>query len=243
MAVAVDATGTKLVGGSSAVTSLNYTGITVGASLTNGALVAWLMFGDASTPTGFAANWDNTGAPQAMTVVGSVTFTGTGGTVTAVAFARLNPTSGNKTLAFSWTGTGNFPTACAISMTGVNQTSVAAAFKNFVSNTGNVAAAGDTLSTTVTSAVGDMVIGGFADALSLTGINNTSVFTDTTSSGADTAGCRAAGAATVTVTGTGGSGSGAGVVWGFDVAAAGAASFIAPRPLIVPQSIIRASYW
>jgi hypothetical protein len=229
MAVALDVTGVKNVGASSAVTTFTCA-LAASSGLSNGAIIAWITFGNTTAPTSVTATWDVAGANQAMFQVGTKTFTGTGGTATGFAFALRGPTTTgtSKNITFNWTGTGNFPTACAISLTGVDQTSNAAAFKNFVSNSGNVPAAGGTLSTTVTSATGDMVIGGFADSVAVSGaiINNTVVWSDTTTSGADAAGCRAAGAATVTVTGTGGSGSGAGIVFGFDVAAAGAAAAV-----------------
>jgi hypothetical protein len=229
MAVAPDATGTKLVGGSSAVTSLDYTGITVGAGLSNGALVAVIFWGVTTAPTGISAKWDNTGTPQTMTQIGStVTFAGTGGTTTGAVFALRNPTAGNKTLHFAWTGTGNFPTACAISFTGVDQTSDGAAFKNFASNTGNLAS-NASLSTTVTSATGDLVFGAFGETgtLNATPMNGTVIYSDVTSNGADTAANRQAGAASVTVTGTNGNGGGAGsIVFGFDLAAAAAATLV-----------------
>ena len=213
MAVSVDATGTALIGGSS-VTTINYTGITVGASLKNGALIATLSCGLPNLISAPTAVWDSGATNQSMTLVGSAAIGVAGHEVFIAIFALRNPTSGNKTLKFSWTGSG-FPSCEAISLTGVVQGSDAAAFKNFNSNTAATASA---LSTTITSAVGDMVIG-FCGSEALSAINNTQIYLDTTSNGPDSAACRAAGASSVTVTLTP-SGTGNQAVCGCDIAAA-----------------------
>lgn len=147
-----------------------------------------------------------------MTLIGSATLGTATHACSIYLFALRNPTSGNKTLAFSWT-TADFPTVEAMSLTGVEQSNDANAFKNFSGATGTTAA----VSTTVTSAVGDMVIGGYS-CENFTSMNGTVVFSDTTSNGADSAGNRQAGAATVTVTGNGNASNNKAVA-GFDVSA------------------------
>lgn len=209
MALAVDATGTKLIGGSS-VTTINYTGITVGSG-SQRALLVTLVLGASATTSAWSATWDNGGTNQAMTVIKSL-VTSTSGIATAVIFGLLNPTAGNKTLALSWTGS-QFPVVCAQSYTGADQTSVTTTFKNANSSA--------TSSLTITSATGDIAVAVIAAAGSLTSLNQTSIYLDTTSSGADSAASRAVGAASVTFTATGASGSIAFV--GCDIAAASAA--------------------
>jgi len=195
MAVTVDATGTKLIGGSS-VASINYTGITVGSG-SNMVLIVTLVLGASASTSAWAATWDSGGTNQAMTLLKSQ-VTSTSGVATAVIFGLRNPTSGNKTLHLTWTGS-QFPVVCAISFTGVDTTSDAAAFPNAV--------AGTTSSLAVTSATGDIPVGLIGAAGSLTSLNQTSIYLDKTTSGADSAASRAAGASTVTFTATGATGS------------------------------------
>lgn len=219
MAVALDATGTALIGGSS-VSSINYSGITVGSG-SNRVLIATLCLGVANTVSSPSATWDSGGSNQSMTLIGSVTTGSAGSVAYAALFGLRNPTAGTKTLAFSWTGA-NFPSCEAISFTGVTQTSDAAAFAHFNSSPG---AGGQAIN--ITSATNNMVVGLFAATGSLTSINNTQIYLDTTSNGDDSAACRAAGAATVSISTVGGGGS---VICGVDIVAGGAAAAFIGQP-------------
>lgn len=231
MAVAVDATGSARVAGS--VATISYTGITVGAALSNGALVAGIE--TSSAVTAMSAVWDNGGTNQSMVLVGSqVINNASSGTI--YLFALRNPTAGNKTLKFAWT-TSAIATCFAISFTGVEQSSDANAFKNFAST----ASQSTTQSTTVTSATGDMVVAMTA-ASTVNSINNTQIYKDTTSSGNDSAASRAAGAATVTISASVSIGFD-GAICGFDVAAAALGAGPVAAIYQVPQAIKRASYW
>lgn len=193
MSVAPDATGTPLVGGGTLVTSLSYTGITVGSGLVNGALVAMISIGAAITaPT---AVWDSGGTNQSMAVLGSVTFSGD----TVVLFGLRAPIAGNKTLLFSWTGSAAGNTACAISFSGVSQTSNAAAFSNFNSSTGN----GTSVLVAVTTKTGDMVVGQLGSGgQALSAVGPTQIYLDNTSVGFFTAGARGTGAASAVLVAT-----------------------------------------
>lgn len=220
MTVALDAKGSKLIGATQ-VSSINYTGITVG-SVSDGALIATLTMGDAVGSSGWAATWDSGGTNQAMTLISSKV----NGVASAVIFGLRNPTPGKKTLALSWTGA-NYPSVCAISFSGVEQSSDANAFKNAISGT--------SASLGVTSASGDMALAVAAASGSLTTFNQTALYLDTTSNGADSAASYAAGASSVTFTIGGGSGSLA--LSGIDISAIVATTNygylrLPPRPLL-----------
>lgn len=208
MAVAVDATGT-VNSTSTAGTTFNYTGITVGSG-SNRALVFLLAISGANTATGATAVWDSGATNQSMTLVKTLNYAGTNhGTLWY--FCLRNPTAGLKTLAVSWTGSAGH-SACAISFTGVDQSSDANAFPHSNSAT----AANGTLSMAVTSATGNIpVVLGATGTISAP--NQTQIFLDATAPD-DAGGQRAAGAASVTFTWTNGSATTWGMV-GSDIAA------------------------
>ena len=191
MAVAIDATGTEVVtpGGSF---TCSYNALTSTASAN--AIILLVAFGGTGvlTPT---AVWDAAGANQSMTLVASVV----GSSIANLAiFGLIAPSSfGNKTITISWTNAGSGNYAVALSLTGVNQTSTAAAFKNSVSSSASTT----TNSVVVTSAVGDMTFAlHSADTFTptLTSVNGTQIFIDNTSFAAGAN--YATGAATVTLT-------------------------------------------
>jgi len=220
MAVAVDAVSTAESQSGAGVTTATDTGLTIGSSLSNGALIVGVGWDTKVTSPN--AHWDSTGTNQLMTLIGTVDTAGTNGTVAL--FGLRNPTSGNKTFSTSWT-TASVANIFSVSFTGVDQTSDVAAFKNFGSATGNSSAP----SVAITSAVGDIVIGAFTNstnATDITAVNNTALCVN---AGFQLAMNRAAGAASVTMSATlGGTDQWAAI--GVDVAAAGAA--VASGPLM-----------
>src|SRR5205823_5976953 len=123
MAVVLDATSTASTRSASGTTA-THANLTVGAGLSNGALIFLAV--TTSSSTGLTLTWDVAGANQAMTSIGSLA---TANSVTYI-FGLRNPVAGNKTLTANWTGTGQ-TTLYGISFSGVNQASDAAAFKNF----------------------------------------------------------------------------------------------------------------
>lgn len=159
-----------------AVSTINLTTLTVGSG-TNRALVAGIIISSTSAPTSVTAVWDSGGTNQSMTQIGTGTSTTTSTMQYIFLFGLLAPTSGNKTLAFSWTNAAsNGGYASAISFTGVNQTSVAAAFINF--NTNNLSANPSTITITTTSGNATVEFGGdFSGAPSAT--NQTLWYEDT----------------------------------------------------------------
>lgn len=217
MAVVVDATGTADSTATNG-TSFNYTGITVGSG-SNRALIFILVTSNAggNFATGATATWDSGGTNQAMTVIKSQQATGDNNLGVVWIFGLRNPVAGNKTLAVAWTNA-NGHGACAISFTGVDQTSDAIAFPN--SNSATATSGG--LSLAITSAAGNIPITG-ATAGTISAPNQTQIFLDTVAID-DGGGQRAAGAASVTFTWTNGA-----TQWamaGCDVFASGSADVL-----------------
>lgn len=226
MTVAISATGTKLIGGSS-VSSINYTGITVITG--DSGLIVSLATGVSASSTAWSATWDSGGTNQAMTVLRSDTQ-GTNNLVIVV-FGLRNPTPGNKTLALSWTGAG-FPTVEAISVTGSDTTSDANAFPT-ANRTGNNSTAVTSFSLAITSATGNMVFNAWAcSSFTASSPNQTIIYTDTTSSGADSGSQRAAGAASVTCSANNGASTTNWAFSGIDIAAGTVAA--TPAPVLGP---------
>ena len=144
--------------GGATVTTISNTHLTVGVGTNRGllAIVSWL----GGAPTGVTGVWDPGGANQSLTLIPGASDA-SGATSMAVALlGLLNPTPGNKTLTISWTSAAEEAFLAAISFSGVDQTSIAAAFPNGAANAGATAASGST--SAITSAVGDMVVALFA---------------------------------------------------------------------------------
>lgn len=204
MAVAVDATGTEQHG--SAVTSLGYTGITVGSG-SNRALVVTFGISNGTAPTGVTATWDNGASNQAMTSIAA--------TANTFVFALRNPIAGNKTLQIAWTNA-NEISACAISFTGVDQTSDALAFPHNNTSSGS----STTASLVITSATGNIPVTSVWMIQVPSAPNQTQIYLN--SSLVNCYGAqRATGAASVTFNWTS-TPSGTWLMAGCDVAAAGA---------------------
>jgi hypothetical protein len=157
MGVTVDQVG-SLQGTNSTVISFNYSGVTVGAGGTNTALFAWLLHGAGGNPTSITATWDSGGTNQAMTAIGGATATG----IRHRMYGLLNPTPGNKTLNVAWT-TNDQIAVVAVSLRGVLQTSVAAAFINPVAQA-YTASTNPTLSITASGPGTDIVLGCLTNA-------------------------------------------------------------------------------
>lgn len=212
MSVAVDATGTEQTSGSSS-TSLDYTGITVGSG-SNSALILMFSLGFGNNATGVTATWDNAGTPQAMTLIKSAAFLNT---ITTYVYGLRNPIAGNKTLHIAWTNV-NEISACAISFTGVDQTSDATAFPNSNNATGSSAAP----SINITSALGNIPVTSVGCENPISAPNQTQIYADTALI-FDYGAQRAVGAASVTFNWTAAP-SGNWVMAGCDVAAAAVVS-------------------
>lgn len=152
-------------------TSYNYANLTV-STLTNGLLVSVLAL-DNKSATGLGAVWDSGGTNQTMTLAVSEAAP-SGATNGLIAlFYRLNPTPGNNTLHFSWTGSANV-LGCGVTMSNVNQTSP-------IGNTASANAGGSSgsiSSVIVPSQSNDIVVGAAAagdTSTVMTGLNNTAI--------------------------------------------------------------------
>ena len=146
MAAAFNSAGTvtRVVG----ATSINYTGITVGSG-SNRALVLFMTFGANVSGDTFTATWDSGGTNQTMTLIGK----GQENTWSrwSYAWGLIAPTSGNLTLAVSWT-TSSDARACAADVTEADQTGGVTTFRNFTTANGNTA----TPTVSITSASGNI---------------------------------------------------------------------------------------
>lgn len=172
--VTVNATGTKTYQGS-AVTSLNYTGLTVAAG-TNTAIVLAITWDTAgSTPTGITAIWDSVGANQALTqivakdtvgVIPSTSLWGLAGEHGAVA-------TGNKTLSLAWTGSSKL-FVVAMAFDGVNQTGGTTSFPN---STG----ANTVTTVSVSATASDKLMASGTAGSAISGLTGTTIYVDNVS--------------------------------------------------------------
>ena len=181
MAVAVDASGTNFLNITSLSATWNYNNLTVG-SPSNGAIAVWVACDNLAISI-TSVKWGS----QNLTQVATVTVDGSASGYNRL-YAGLAPTSGNQTLTVSLNAAAT-GSVFAQSYSGVNQTSIAAAFTNANSNAGNNSL--NTVSITSGTSGQDMVIASHSVNGSCTAVNQTQVFLDTTASGNDCGGNRA----------------------------------------------------
>jgi hypothetical protein len=189
--VGVDLVGQNLRNTSN-VTTFTYTmgGAGVGSG-SKRALVAIASFSNpsAASPTSPSVVWNGTGTLSNL--YSSNDASSNNGYV--FLFGLLNPDPGNNNLVFNWSGATGISVAC-ISLTGVLQTSVLAAFPDQNLNTGGPGVTG----VTVTSAsASDMIISGAVCPTSIASPNQTQIFLDSTAAD-KCAGQRSFGGASVT---------------------------------------------
>jgi hypothetical protein len=175
-------------------TSMSTTGLTIG-STANRVLVAQVTFEDPSDITGLTVTWNSVG----MTQIGGIDANG--GTSQAYLYGLVNPDSGNHTLAASWTNNAA-ATINGTSFYNAKQTGGATTFYG-IQTTGS--SGSSPLSVTVSSFVGDMVIGVCQGEYSATTptTNKTKLYGEYRGY-ADGAGAYCVGAASVTMTFTAG---------------------------------------
>lgn len=163
--VLFDAQGSGTSTSGTIVTTVNDDLMTVGSGLTGGVLLYFLLFADGTDGSSPSANWDASGTPQAMTVLGS----GISSTAKLYILGLRNPTAGNKRCTLSWT-TSATPRVFGISFQGVNVTNDGTAFQSFTTAT-NAAP----IAATVTSAVGDIVVGAYLSLINFTSVTDTPI--------------------------------------------------------------------
>lgn len=131
-----------------ATAGANVTGTTIGLTTqtvgvgSNRALVAGLSIQAQASAASVTCSWDSAGTPQPMSLITSVNVNGATGTMQL--WGLVNPTSGNKTLTCSWTGSNQIGIASA-AFTGVNQAGGTTSFPNSATGSG---ASGPTLNVT-----------------------------------------------------------------------------------------------
>lgn len=222
-------------------TSATFTTLTVGTG-SNRALVAQLAFlgrSKTTAPTNITVTWDSGGTNQAMTLITNLSDSTTSSHHVYL-YGLVNPTSGNKTLSVSWTGTYDLDEQ-AVSWTGVDQTGGATSFPNATSNSGT----SNSASVVITSATGDAVMDVIATGYSfaLNSVSATQTFKIAGAGSIESGGSRAAGASTVTQTGSI-AGSDKWIVVGTDIKAASAATATPQAQVIInnnSQAIINKS--
>lgn len=231
MAVSPSATGLAQVLATPTITN-GTSGITVNSG-DNLLLLFAEATGGSTDGSAFTATWDVGGTAQPFTNLKDQP-SGIGSGRMAI-LGLLNPTAGAKTITISGGGTGTNLTFCLQTYLGVDTSSIANAVPsaNRISNTGAT-------SITVGTATGHMAAA-ICCAGVLTGINNTSIYVDTHSGGADSAAARGTSSTSVTFSLTGASASPQ-ICVGVDIAAAAAGS-VSQDISEINQSIKRASYW
>lgn len=151
MSAAFNSSTGAVVSGAS-VSSLTVNTMTVGSG-PNRALIV-VLTAIQGTLSGVTMTWDSGGTNQAMTQIQSRND----GVNVIFQFGLLNPAAGNLTLLISWTGATQL-IATAADFTGVEQSNITNAFINKGANF--FGSTGSTVTTNVTSAVGDIPIACF----------------------------------------------------------------------------------
>jgi hypothetical protein len=134
MAVAFDAKSTSAtVAASSPTTNTTHT---IG-SITNGVLVAFVGFFTGVTTVNSVV-WDAAGTNQSMTLIGTLAVATN---ITVGIYGLVAPTTGNKTLTATWTGTATECFLASASYSGADQTGGSTTFANANKATGTASSA------------------------------------------------------------------------------------------------------
>lgn len=193
------------------VTTKDLTTLTVGTG-TNRALVLQITW--TGVPTAISVKWDPATTNQTVTQITLASTTTNSQTVAL--YGLVAPTSGNKTLRASWTGSQEVMMQ-AVSWTGVDQTGGATSFPHGTSAAGNNASP----TVNITSATNNMAMSVVAagTAQSVTAVSVTQTFLTHGIGSLEGGGSWTYGATTVTATGTL-SGTDRWVITGTDILAA-----------------------
>ncbi len=208
MAVAVDSFVADVT--SNSVTTKTLTTLTVGSGANRALVVCLCLQGSATAPS---MTWDSGGTNQAMALITSALVSGS--VAKLWLYGLVAPTSGAKTLSASWTGSSDV-TLAAGALTGVDQTGGTTTF----AHASGVAGTG-AMSSTITSATGNWVVGCFTGNGSIASPSATQWWLDNAPNNFSSCGSQVAGAATKTITASGPT------PWAFvgvDIVAAGAAA-------------------
>lgn len=188
MAVAVDSFVSDLT--SNAVLTKSLTTLTVGTGLKRALIVALTL---QPVATAISLHWDTAGTNQALTLIGSVTDTGSKAKL--YLYGLVAPTSGAKTLTASWTTSSDVVIAAGC-FTGVNPAGGTATFAHFSSSTGT----GTAPTGSVTSATGNYTVGCWGTFAGFSSVIATQWYFDNTATNFSSGGSRITGAGTVNYT-------------------------------------------
>lgn len=213
MPVSLDSNPATNAASSSAVTTISFTGLTVGAGAST--LVAWFNY--TAAVSAITIKWGT----QSLTQI--ISAAEAGGVVFAELWGLVSPMSGNQTLTASWTTATSFVSLSAASFNGASLVGGTTTFANATSNTGTVVTTGNTSVTVTTASTHAVVASHSTNSLAISAVNNTEVFIDGTTI---FAGNFEVGGATATMTATvsGSCGGGNWVAVGCDIVAAAAAA-------------------
>lgn len=192
MALTIDAIGTELSDNTGTVSTINYTGLTVGSGA-SAILVMLALSVSGSTIT--SMNWDSAGTNQACSSLLSASGCSFRG--------LLNPTPGNKNLKIVLNNPNKF-TLVVVSFQGGNSSAIT---NHFSGQQSANSASGTALSVSITSAVGSLVFGQFRSQQitgnNLSAVTGTSVYLDNSNiSNTQTATSYTSGASSVTMSAT-----------------------------------------
>lgn len=166
-AVAFDAKSTAAC--DAVASTISCSTLTIGAGLTNSAVVIYLNFNSPAAPT-LTATWNGTTAP----IVGTAQWSATGNLTGTAIFCLAAPASGNHAIAISATGTVMTELhVSGASFQGVNQTTPCKNAATITDSVGMTPAAPNATGTiAVTSATGDLATAIFAQIEQLTSSSN-----------------------------------------------------------------------
>src|SRR6266446_1930474 len=175
MAVVFDAQSSADITGAAATSFSDSTNLTVGTGA-NRALLALLAWSSTAAPTGISITWDGVALTPVSTAK-SVHLTAGNTQI----YGLVNPNSGTKTFAGSWTGSRDFY-AAGVAYTGVEQSNEANAFTNGnFANGGSTSADINIQAQFGETALGDANIAVFGAAANFSSITSgTQVFLDNT---------------------------------------------------------------
>lgn len=196
MAVVFDAQGSADASGGNVATPKTFANLTVGSGANRAAVFIACMSNHSPGTT--TMTWDQGGTNQACSFIGAVNNTGTAGRVEL--WGLVAPTSGTKTLQYSWTGGTMDIFLDGVAYTGVDQTGGTTSFANFNSAQFTTTATTQ-ITLSITSGTANAVVGaGSDDNVGTASMSQTQIFLDdTTGITANGTGQRAAGAASVSL--------------------------------------------
>lgn len=172
--VAFDAVALGVAVGSGTTGSSTF--LTIGAGANRALVVYITLLASGAASTGVTAVWDSGGTNQSMTLIDSFSNPSDFGASpqTVLMFGLVAPTSGNKTLAISWTNSANYSIGSA-SFTGASQVGGTTTFANAV-HAQNVTGSSTTATSTITSTATSIVTAQFLTQIAADSVSDTQLW-------------------------------------------------------------------